>query len=301
MRRSILALTCALVAQVVFANELADWDQLYYPGLEASGEVKVNPTGFRGTDPAIELAYLSGMPNFGVRKTVKSELKGCVEWKVSARLKCEPGGSARASMEFFDAKGKTLGRQDGPRRIYTNWERTVWTFTSPRAAVRGEVHLVNCERTKVSFARVEISSAPGIDKGELPFKMAVLPVLMFPLPAPPFPEIPAPELVVVLPSPVSRLPSGMWRLAEDGLPAMKRRQAAARSGSLPCIMPLSIWSRQVPLRQSKLQTARAGTSSMLSRPYRRLLIRTIPAKSSTRSESWSKCPRFPRERIAYND
>ena len=176
MRHSILALTCALVAQVVFANELEDWDQLYYPGLEASGEVKVNPTGFRGTDPAIELTYLSGMPNFGVRKSVKSELKGCVEWTVSARLKCAPGGYARASMEFFDAKGKTLGRQDGPRRIYTDWERTVWKFTSPRSAARGEVHLVNCERTKVAFARIEISSAPGIDKGELPFKMAVLPV-----------------------------------------------------------------------------------------------------------------------------
>jgi len=176
MKNTIIALACALLAQVVFASGLEDWQPLYYPGLEASGDIKVNPTGFRDKEPAIELTYLSGMPNFGVRKSVKSELKGCVEWTVSARLKCDSGGLGRVAMEFFDAQGKTLGRQDGARRVYTDWTRTDWKFTSPRTATKAEVHLVNCDRTKVSFARIEITSVPGIDKGALPFKMSVLPV-----------------------------------------------------------------------------------------------------------------------------
>ena len=175
MKRLVFAL--ALAAGLHGFGDLLPegWSSKFYPGLEAAGRVTSDPTGFRDKEPSIDLVWESGMPKFGVAKRVDTELKGVVDWTVSAYVKCGETGRAAAAMEFFDAKGKSLGVQNGIHRTFAEWTRVEWKFTSPRNAARAEVHLLSLSEAKASFARVAVSSAQGIDKNEVPFDMKVLP------------------------------------------------------------------------------------------------------------------------------
>ena len=153
---------------------LDGWKPKFYSGLEADGKVAFYDSGFRG-EPSVELVWTGGMPKFGVAKRVATELRGVVDWTVSAYVKCSDKGRAAAAMEFFDAQGKSLGVQNGIHRSFAEWTRVAWKFTSPRKSVRAEVHLLSLAETPVSFAHVEVASTQGIDKNEVPFDMKVLP------------------------------------------------------------------------------------------------------------------------------
>ena len=175
MKRLVFALALAAGLHA-FGDLLPEgWSSKFYPGLEAAGRVTSDPTGFRDKEPSIDLVWESGMPKFGVAKRVDTELKGVVDWAVSAYVKCGENGRAAVAMEFFDAKGRSLGVQNGVSRSFGEWTRVEWKFTSPRRAARAEVHLLSLSEAKASFARVAVSSAQGIDKNEVPFDMKVLP------------------------------------------------------------------------------------------------------------------------------
>ena len=130
---SVLGASNIAVADGV-AHGYDDWIPKFYPGLEADGKVTFSDSGFRG-EPSVELVWTSGMPKFGVAKRFASELKGVVDWTVSAYVKCGAGGRVAAAMEFFDAAGRSLGIVNGILRSFTEWTRLTWKFTSPRAAV----------------------------------------------------------------------------------------------------------------------------------------------------------------------
>ncbi|MBQ2631167.1 MAG: DUF4982 domain-containing protein [Kiritimatiellae bacterium] len=155
----------------------ADWVEKFYPGLEASGKVTFNPTGYRGKKPSIELCYLDGAQKFGVSKDVTTDLKGVVEWAVSAQIACSAGGKAGAAMEFFDAKGRSLGVKEGKATGVENWKRASWSFTSPKKAARAAVHLLSLGKGRVSFADVVVTSAPGVDTDEMPIDVAAFPAV----------------------------------------------------------------------------------------------------------------------------
>jgi len=178
---AVARLCCAMLAAAAFCSAacgdaLPDgWAPKFYHGLEAAGRISSDQTGFRGREPAIYITWESGMPKFGVAKRVETELRGVVDWAVSAYVKCGDNGRAAAAMEFFDEQGRSLGVQDGVSRFFGEWTRVTWKFTSPRKATLAEVHLLSLAEAAVSFARVEVSSCQGIDKGELPFGMKILP------------------------------------------------------------------------------------------------------------------------------
>lgn len=152
-----------------------DWSLKFYDGLEAAGSFAVSSTGFRGQKPSIDLKWESGMAKFGVAKSVDTKLKGVVDWNVSAYIRCGKDGRATVAMEFFDAKGKSLGVKNGIFRSFENWTKVDWKFTSPKKAERAEVHLLSLSETPVSFAQVSVSSSQGLDKNEVPFDMKILP------------------------------------------------------------------------------------------------------------------------------
>ncbi|MCQ2392244.1 MAG: hypothetical protein MJ240_12545 [Kiritimatiellae bacterium] len=152
-----------------------EWIEKFYPGLEASGKVTFSPTGYRGRQPAIELRHLGGAQKFGVAKEVTTDLKGVVEWTVSAQIACWMGGRAGVAMEFFDDKGQSLGIVDGRARGVWNWKRASWSFTSPKKAVRAAVHLLSLGKGSVNYANVNISSAPGVDVDEMPIDVCAFP------------------------------------------------------------------------------------------------------------------------------
>ncbi len=170
------AFAAGLLCVAAYGDALpGGWTPKFYSGLEAAGRVTASETGFRGTEPSIDIAWESGMPKFGVAKRVETRLAGVVDWTVSACVKCGENGRAAAAMEFFDAHGKSLGVQNGISRSFPEWTRLTWKFTSPRKAVRAEVHLLSLAEAPVSFARIEIASAQGVDKNDVPFDMKVLP------------------------------------------------------------------------------------------------------------------------------
>ena len=159
------------------------WTEKFYPGLEAGGKVNFLERGYLGKEPAIELVYASGLAKFGVAKNVATELKGVVDWTVSAQVCGEEEGSVAAAMEFFDAKGESLKLTTG--RSYRtkigvggkeNWNLATWRFTSPKKAVRASVHLLSTGKVPVRFAKVAVKSAQGVDTDEMPFDVEAWPV-----------------------------------------------------------------------------------------------------------------------------
>ena len=178
MMRNKLFSTVLLLAGFSWGGALDNaWVEKFYPGLEASGKVSFNPTGSRGKGLTIDLAYLGGAQKFGVAKDVTTDLKGVVEWTVAAQVLCSADGKAGAAMEFFDAKGKSLGVTEGKTIDVREWRRASWLFTSPRKAVRAAVHLLSLGKGRVSFADVLVTSAPGVDKDEMPIDVAAFPAV----------------------------------------------------------------------------------------------------------------------------
>ena len=175
MKITQLVLVMALAALPTFGATMDDWTAKFYKGLEAAGEMTVEPTGFRGHEPAILLKWTDGMPKFGAAKSFASTCAGVQDWTVSAQVCCATGGVASVAIEFFDARGASLGVKNGVPRVHTDWTPVSWKFVSPRAAVKAEVQLLSLERSPVRFARMAVASVKGIDKNEVPFAMKVLP------------------------------------------------------------------------------------------------------------------------------
>jgi hypothetical protein len=178
MKKTLVAISALALFIQAFAEDVFDpgaWNLKFYSGLEAAGSSAVNPTGFRGDKPSIDLKWESGMAKFGVAKRVDTKLKGVVDWSISAYVRCGQDGRASVSMEFFDAKGKSLGVQNGIFRTFAKWTKVDWKFTSPKKAVGAEVHLLSLAEAPVSFASVSVASSQGIDKNEVPFDMKILP------------------------------------------------------------------------------------------------------------------------------
>ena len=176
--KTIIAISALMLASIGVAEDAfnpKDWSLKFYDGLEAAGCSVVSPAGFRGQKPSIDLKWESGMAKFGVAKRVETKLKGVVDWNVSAYIRCGKDGRATVAMEFFDAKGKSLGVKNGIFRSFENWTKVDWKFTSPKKAERAEVHLLSLSETPVSFAQVSVASSQGIDKNEVPFDMKILP------------------------------------------------------------------------------------------------------------------------------
>ena len=172
MKRLMMTLVL-MAAAAAFGGE---WAEKFYPGLEASGKVLFDERGYQGKEPSIELRYLGGAQKFGVAKDVTTDLKGVVEWTVSAQVACFCGGKAGAAMEFFDAKGASLGVQTGKARGVWSWDRAAWTFTSPKKAAKASVHLLSMAKGSVCWANVRVTSAPGVDRDEMPVDVAAFPV-----------------------------------------------------------------------------------------------------------------------------
>ena len=178
MKKTLVAISALALFIQAFAEDVFDpgaWNLKFYSGLEAAGSSAVNPSGFRGDKPSIDLKWESGMAKFGVAKRVDTKLKGVVDWSISAYVRCGQDGRASVSMEFFDAKGKSLGVQNGIFRTFAKWTKVDWKFTSPKKAVGAEVHLLSLAEAPVSFAAVSVASSQGIDKNEVPFDMKILP------------------------------------------------------------------------------------------------------------------------------
>ena len=176
--KTIVVISALMLATLGVAEDAfnpKDWSLKFYDGLEAAGSSAVSSTGFRGQKPSIDLKWESGMAKFGVAKRVETKLKGVVDWIVSAYIRCGKEGRATVAMEFFDAKGKSLGVKNGIYRSFENWTKVDWKFTSPKKAERAEVHLLSLSETPVSFAQVSVASSQGIDKNEVPFDMKILP------------------------------------------------------------------------------------------------------------------------------
>ena len=160
-----------------------EWIEKFYPGLEAGGKVNFLEKGYLGKEKAIEIVYASGLAKFGVAKDVETDLKGVVDWTVSAMVSGDEEGSVAAAMEFFDAKDESLKLETG--RSYRtkpgiggkeNWNLATWRFTSPKKAVRASVHLLSTGKVPVRFAKVDVKSAQGVDMDEMPFNVTAWPV-----------------------------------------------------------------------------------------------------------------------------
>ena len=116
-RLTLACLAISAVACVGTADAQLDgfdgWSPKFYHGLESNGSVRTVLDGCRGVAPCIALKHIDGAQKFGAAKDVKPSVEGPVEWKVSADVWCGADGEAGVSMEFFGAKGGTLGVIDG--------------------------------------------------------------------------------------------------------------------------------------------------------------------------------------------
>ena len=181
MVKRTMVVTLALAAQVLFGADgelpVGTWQPKFYPGLEAAGNVQTVAKGFKGKFDTIRLAWESGAKTFGVKREVTTDLKGVVDWTVEALVKSEgEAGEVGAAMEFFDAKGQSLGIVRSKRPAYSpEWRRTIWNFTGPKAACRQEIHLLSLDVDPVQLCQMSVKSRQGVDKGELEFDVMALP------------------------------------------------------------------------------------------------------------------------------
>ena len=172
-----LAVMCALSATADVSSGLVDgWCEKFYDGLEAQGEVRSNPSGYCGKEPALEFRHVSGAKIFGAEKRVETKLTGAVAWTVSAAVKGSGSAEAGMAMEFFDKNGRSLGIQQGAGvKVGGEWTPHVWTFRSSAAAKTAFLHVLSLDAGPVSFARIAVSSAPGKESDALPLAAIPLP------------------------------------------------------------------------------------------------------------------------------
>ena len=152
------------------------WWPKFYDGLEANGTAVEVKDGYKGVAPCIEIRYLNGAQKFGIAKDVKSDISGPVEWTVAADVLCEANGEAGAAIEFFNAKGVSLGTKDCEGVRPAVWKRQEWRFTSPPAARSASVHLLSLATGGVRFANIEINDAQGREEDVLQMTAKPLPV-----------------------------------------------------------------------------------------------------------------------------
>ena len=106
-RRTIVAIACWVLADAVCGME--GWAPKFYNGHEGEGEVRLVADGYMGKEPALLIRHVSGQMKFGAEKKVSTALKGVVEWKVEADIRCGKEGIADVAMEFFGTKDRSLG------------------------------------------------------------------------------------------------------------------------------------------------------------------------------------------------
>ena len=152
------------------------WWPKFYDGLEANGTAVEVKGGYKGAAPCIEIRYLNGAQKFGIAKDVKSGISGPIEWTVAADVICEANGEAGAAIEFFDAKGVSLGTNDGEGVRPAVWTRQEWRFMSPPAAKSASVHLLSLATGGVRIANIEIRDAQGREEDVLQMTAKPLPV-----------------------------------------------------------------------------------------------------------------------------
>ena len=177
----VMSLFCIAVAAFAVHNAVAQlagfegWAPKFYHGLEANGRVVAVANGYKGGAPCIELKHIDGAKKFGAERQVKSEMAGPVEWRVAADVWCGKDGEAGVSMEFFDAKGGTLGVIDGEGVRPQGWMRREWRFDAPASAATANVHLLSLATGTVRFANINVTSAKGIAKDEIAISAKPLP------------------------------------------------------------------------------------------------------------------------------
>ena len=177
----VMSLFCIAVAAFAVHNAVAQlagfegWAPKFYHGLEANGRVVAVANGYKGGAPCIELKHIDGAKKFGAERQVKSEMAGPVEWRVAADVWCGKDGEAGVSMEFFDAKGVTLGVIDGEGVRPQGWMRREWRFDAPASAATANVHLLSLATGTVRFANINVTSAKGIAKDEIAISAKPLP------------------------------------------------------------------------------------------------------------------------------
>lgn len=172
-RRTIVAIACWVLADAVCGME--GWAPKFYNGHEGEGEVRLVADGYMGKDPALLIRHVSGQMKFGAEKKVSTALKGVVEWKVEADIRCGKKSIAAVAMEFFGKKDRSLGVKDGKGVCVQGWSRQTWRFVAPPDTVKASVHLLSLSKGPVLFAHVTISSAPGKETAELPLDVKALP------------------------------------------------------------------------------------------------------------------------------
>ncbi len=172
-----MAVAAALFAANAAPNLPEGWSPKFYDGLEAVGSVELLPGGFKDKDASVRLKWESGAMKFGIARDASTELSGFVDWTVSAWVKSEGDyGYAGAAMEFFDARGRSLGIANSPcPMVSKEWRKMEWTFSSPKAAKRQSVHLLSLNKEPVQFAKMTVTSRQGHDKGDIPFEVMALP------------------------------------------------------------------------------------------------------------------------------
>lgn len=179
MKRLIAVFGLAVGTMCVRGEELPDgWSPQFYPGLEAVGSVEWLPKAYKDKAGAIRCVWQSGAMKFGVKKEVTTEFSGWVDWTVEAHVMSEGDyGYAGAAMEFLDANGRSVGFSSQLKPIVAKggWRKAVWTFSSPKAAKRFQIHLLSLDKEPVRFANMRISSKQGADKGDIPFEVMALP------------------------------------------------------------------------------------------------------------------------------
>ena len=179
MKRLIAVFGLAVGTMCVRGEELPDgWSPQFYPGLEAVGSVEWLPKAYKDKAGAIRCVWQSGAMKFGVKKEVTTEFSGWVDWTVEAHVMSEGDyGYAGAAMEFLDANGRSVGFSSQLKPIVAKggWRKAVWTFSSPKAAKRFQVHLLSLDKEPVRFANMRITSKQGADKGDIPFEVMALP------------------------------------------------------------------------------------------------------------------------------
>ena len=171
----LFTLTCGSFEARAQLDGFEGWAPKFYDGLEANGSVATIAHGYKDTAPCIELKHIDGAQKFGVAKDVKSGIKGPVEWKVTADVWCGAGGEAGVSMEFFGAKGGTLGIIDGEGVRPQVWMRREWRFAAPASAATASVHLLSLATGAVRFANVAVTSAQGTATDEIAISAKPLP------------------------------------------------------------------------------------------------------------------------------
>ena len=175
----VVALACALMAAGAAFGELKDgWTPKFYSGLEAVGSVEWAPKAYKDKVGAIRCVWESGALKFGAAKEVTTDLTGYVDWTIEAYVKSEGDyGYAGAAMEFLDERGKSVGLVTSPRPSVSKgtWRKMSWTFSAPKSAKRYVAHVLSLNREPVLFAKIKVTSRPGVDKGDIPFEVLALP------------------------------------------------------------------------------------------------------------------------------